>query len=153
MTAHQWIDIEEIKIENLKNYLETMKSQNYTIVGIEQTSESCKLNEFKFPKKSVILLGNEKEGIPVELIQLLDVCVEIPQTGLIRSLNVHVTGAIIVWEYVRQQMAWNTKSFLINFGKISINGFLVDLKTLKEHFEINWPLYIISNSLANHSVE
>ena len=105
MTAHQWIDIEEIKIENLKNYLETMKSQNYTIVGIEQTSESSKLNEFKFPKKSVILLGNEKEGIPVELIQLLDVCVEIPQTGLIRSLNVHVTGAIIVWEYVRQQMA------------------------------------------------
>ena len=105
MTAHQWIDIEEIKIENLKNYLETMKSQNYTIVGIEQTSESCKLYEFKFPKKSVILLGNEKEGIPVELIQLLDVCVEIPQTGLIRSLNVHVTGAIIVWEYVRQQIA------------------------------------------------
>ena len=105
VTAHQWIDIEEIKIENLKNYLETMKSQNYTIVGIEQTSESCKLNEFKFPKKSVILLGNEKEGIPVELIQLLDVCVEIPQTGLIRSLNVHVTGAIIVWEYVRQQIA------------------------------------------------
>ena len=105
VTAHQWIDIEEIKIENLKNYLETMKSQNYTIVGIEQTSESCKLNEFKFPKKSVILLGNEKEGIPVDLIQLLNVCVEIPQTGLIRSLNVHVTGAIIVWEYVRQQIA------------------------------------------------
>ena len=78
--------------------------KNYQIVGIEQTSESCKLHEFKFPKKSVIVLGNEKEGIPVDLIQLLDVCVEIPQTGLIRSLNVHVTGAIIVWEYVRQQI-------------------------------------------------
>ena len=104
VTAHQWIDIEEVKIDDLKEYLEDMKSKKYQIVGIEQTSESCKLHEFKFPKKSVIVLGNEKEGIPVDLIQLLDICVEIPQTGLIRSLNVHVTGAIIVWEYVRQQI-------------------------------------------------
>lgn len=47
---------------------------------------------------------NEKEGIPVELIQHLDVCVEVPQEGVIRSMNVHVTGAIFIWEYVRQQI-------------------------------------------------
>ncbi len=47
---------------------------------------------------------NEKEGIPVELIQLLDVCVEIPQRGIIRSLNVHVSGALLIWEYTRQHM-------------------------------------------------
>ena len=104
VTAHQWIDIEEVKIDDLKDYLEVMKSKEFTIIGIEQTSESSKLNEFKFPRKSVIVLGNEKEGIPVDIIQLLDVCVEIPQTGLIRSLNVHVTGAIVIWEYVRQQI-------------------------------------------------
>ena len=71
---------------------------------IEQTSESQSLQEFQFPKKSVIVLGNEKEGLPVEYIQLLDGCVEIPQSGLIRSLNVHVTGAIVIWEYVRQNL-------------------------------------------------
>ena len=43
-------------------------------------------------------------GIPVELIQLLDDCVEIPQQGIIRSLNVHVSGAIMIWEYCRQKM-------------------------------------------------
>ena len=104
VTAHQWIDIEEVKIDALEDYLKTMKGKGYTIIGIEQTSKSQKLHEFKFPAKSLILLGNEKEGIPVEMIQLLDVCVEIPQSGLIRSLNVHVTGAIIVWEYVRQNL-------------------------------------------------
>ena len=40
-----------------------------------------------------VLCSHEKEGIPVELIQHLDFCVEVPQTGIIRSLNVHVTGA------------------------------------------------------------
>lgn len=43
-------------------------------------------------------------GIPVELIQLLDECIEIPQQGVIRSLNVHVTGAIIIWEYCKQKL-------------------------------------------------
>lgn len=37
--------------------------------------------------------SHEKEGIPVDLIQHLDVCVEVPQEGIIRSMNVHVTGA------------------------------------------------------------
>ena len=45
---------------------------------------------------------NEKTGIPLEFLQVLDACVEIPQCGLIRSLNVHVTGAICVWEYHKQ---------------------------------------------------
>lgn len=47
---------------------------------------------------------NEKEGIPPDMLQQLDVCVEIPQQGIIRSLNVHVSGALLVWEYTRQQM-------------------------------------------------
>ena len=53
---------------------------------------------------SVSCVSNEKEGIPVNLIQLLDVCVEIPQQGIIRSLNVHVSGALLIWEYTRQQL-------------------------------------------------
>lgn len=50
------------------------------------------------------LISNEHEGIPANLIQQLDVCVEIPQQGVIRSLNVHVSGALLIWEYTRQQI-------------------------------------------------
>jgi len=52
----------------------------------------------------VLLLGREKEGVPVELLQLVDHCIEIPQFGIIRSLNVHVTGAIAIWEYTKQML-------------------------------------------------
>ena len=51
----------------------------------------------------VLVLGREKEGIPAEIIHVLDACIEIPQLGVVRSLNVHVSGAIAVWEYTRQQ--------------------------------------------------
>ncbi|XP_073148241.1 callose synthase 5-like [Henckelia pumila] len=32
--------------------------------------------------------------VPVEIIHILDACVEIPQLGVVRSLNIHVSGAI-----------------------------------------------------------
>lgn len=50
---------------------------------------------------------NEKEGIPVELIQMLDYCVEIPQLGVIRSLNVHVSAAIAIWEFTKKHSLKN----------------------------------------------
>jgi len=53
----------------------------------------------------VLVLRREKEGTPVNLIQVLDACTEIPQLGVRRLLNVHVSGGIAVWEYTRQQRA------------------------------------------------
>lgn len=55
------------------------------------------------PSVVPFLSRNEREGIPADLLPFLDVCVEIPQQGVVRSLNVHVTGALFVWEYMRQQ--------------------------------------------------
>ena len=45
------------------------------------------------PRKMVLLVGREKEGIPVPLLQELDLVVQIPQLGLVRSLNVHVSAS------------------------------------------------------------
>lgn len=104
VSADKWVPIKEVKPHQLKDYLVLMKEKGYTLIGAEQTEDSCTLSEYHFPKKSVLLLGHEKEGLPVDLIQLLDVCVEIPQQGVVRSLNVHVSGAILILEYARQHI-------------------------------------------------
>ena len=44
----------------------------------------------------------ERDGIPAHLLALLDATVEIPQLGVIRSLNVHVSGAIAAYSYSEQ---------------------------------------------------
>lgn len=49
--------------------------------------------------------SHEKHGIPVDLIALLDFAVEIPQFGMVRSLNVHVTGSLFIWEYCKQHIS------------------------------------------------
>ncbi|GFR98332.1 tRNA (guanosine(18)-2'-O)-methyltransferase [Elysia marginata] len=102
VSAQKWINITEVLKLRVPEYLEEKRAQGYTLVGVEQTANSVSLQHYTFPKKTLLLLGNEKEGIPVDILQSLDVCVEIPQLGIIRSLNVHVCGALIVWEYTRQ---------------------------------------------------
>ncbi|RUS72993.1 hypothetical protein EGW08_019241 [Elysia chlorotica] len=102
VSAQKWINITEVMKPRVPEYIEQKRAEGYTLVGVEQTANSVPLHHYKFPKKTLLLLGNEKEGIPVDILQSLDVCVEIPQLGIIRSLNVHVCGALIVWEYTRQ---------------------------------------------------
>jgi tRNA G18 (ribose-2'-O)-methylase SpoU len=58
-----------------------------------------------FAVLQVLVLGREKEGIPPEIISMLDATVEIPQLGVIRSLNVHVSGAIAMYEFTKQQLS------------------------------------------------
>ena len=63
------------------------------------------MQTFRFQPKTVLLLGAEGDGIPADLLAEADVCVEIPQAGLIRSLNVHVSASLSLWEFTRQQLA------------------------------------------------
>ncbi|KAG1690295.1 putative methyltransferase TARBP1 [Nymphon striatum] len=96
VTAENWIPIIEVKPCQLAKYLSQKKDEGYLIAGAEQAADSVSLPDVIFPEKVVLLLGNEKQGIPVNLIQLLDICIEIPQQGVIRSLNVHVVDSQVL---------------------------------------------------------
>ena len=58
------------------------------------------------PARCVLVLGKEKEGIPVEILQEVDECIEIPQFGVTRSLNVHVSAALALWEITKQNVSF-----------------------------------------------
>ena len=51
--------------------------------------------------------GQSAQLVPAErqVLQMLDATVEIPQQGVIRSLNAHVSGGIAMYEYTRQLAA------------------------------------------------
>ncbi|XP_065089966.1 probable methyltransferase TARBP1 [Ochlerotatus camptorhynchus] len=102
MTAEKWLNVAELKSFQIVDYLLQMKAKGYSIVGAEQTTGSRPIQKITFPKRSILVLGHEKEGLPAHIISHLDIIAEIPQFGVVRSLNVHVTGAIFMWEYAKQ---------------------------------------------------
>lgn len=103
VTADNWMPMLEVKSSEIISFLQEKKREGYTLIGLEQTDKSVELNsDLKFPKKSLILLGREKEGVPGDLLAELDFCAEIKQVGVIRSMNIQTATAIIVHAYSSQ---------------------------------------------------
>jgi tRNA G18 (ribose-2'-O)-methylase SpoU len=104
VTAHQWLPMEALPVAGIAAFIRARQAEGYTCIALEQSAASLQLPAYQFPSRVVILLGAEKEGVPVDLLNLVDHAVEIPQLGIIRSLNVHVSASILLWEYTRQTM-------------------------------------------------
>jgi tRNA G18 (ribose-2'-O)-methylase SpoU len=102
MTSDKWLEIEPIPPTNLLDFLSARRQEGFRILAVEQTSASVPLQSYTFPARFVLVLGNEAAGIPPEILHVVDDCIEIPQNGMIRSLNVHVCGSIVLWESRRQ---------------------------------------------------
>ena len=64
---------------------------------------ACPVSKQKDGKRGyAVILGNEVKGVHQEVIDLCDGCLEIPQYGTKHSLNVSVTGGIIIWHFVQK---------------------------------------------------
>ena len=48
-----------------------------------------------------VILGNEVNGVHQDVIDMCDGCLEIPQYGTKHSLNVSVTGGLIIWHFAQ----------------------------------------------------
>src|SRR5689334_2622105 len=85
--------------EKTETILQELKAEGYTIVIIEQTTESIPLQQFNPDKnqKYCLVFGNEVHGVGEEAVKLGDIAIEIPQFGTKHSLNISVCLGIIVW--------------------------------------------------------
>jgi len=87
---------------SLPPVLKKLKQDGYTLVGLEQTTNSNNLHDFKFPHKCVLVVGAEREGLSQDCLDCLDYTVEIPVWGLPYSYNVASATSLAVYEYCRQ---------------------------------------------------
>jgi 23S rRNA (guanosine2251-2'-O)-methyltransferase len=84
--------------------LRILKADSYTIIVVEQTTESVPLNQFSFlaGAKYALVFGNEVHGVSDSAISFADAGLEIPQGGSKHSLNVSVCLGIVTWEIFQQ---------------------------------------------------
>eukprot|EP01041_Mallomonas_annulata_P004730 gene4730-9394_t len=101
VSSGAWLPMREVSEMNIVPFLREYRGKGYSIVGLEQSNDSCELGQCTLPQRCVLLLGREREGIPVPLLAEIDLCLEIPQFGVIRSLNVHVSAALALWELTK----------------------------------------------------
>ena len=76
---------------------ELLKSNGYSIFAVEQVEDSIKLDDFVTPEKSAYVFGNEVEGVDDAVLPYCEQAIEIPQEGTKHSLNVSVSGGIVMY--------------------------------------------------------
>lgn len=97
---------EQLSVEvhrTLGPVLKDFREQGFRLVGLEQTSNSQNLNHYTFAERTVLVIGNERNGLSAEILALLDDVVEIPVYGLPHSFNVSSATAMTLYEYRRQR--------------------------------------------------
>jgi 23S rRNA (guanosine2251-2'-O)-methyltransferase len=87
-------------VEDTVALIKRLKEEKIKILAVEQTKNSTKLDTF-YPKKTekyAIVLGNEVKGVQQEVVNVADICIEIPQLGTKHSLNISVSCGIVIWD-------------------------------------------------------
>jgi 23S rRNA (guanosine2251-2'-O)-methyltransferase len=97
-TSMKTIDwIPSIHPKSLPDNLIEQKQAGYPIIGIETTENAVPYNEFQWPGKAIIVLGNEEYGISNDVLSLCDEFVHIPMFGFKNSINIANAYAIIAF--------------------------------------------------------
>lgn len=76
-----------------------LKHEGYSIVALEITDTSVPLRKMNFKQKVCLIIGNEQNGIPQEILDLADYSCHIEMIGNhISSLNVSIATSIALYE-------------------------------------------------------
>jgi len=86
----------------LRPVLRKLREEGYRLVALEQATGSQPLFEFRFERRTVLVVGNERLGIEQDVLRLVDHAVEIPVYGLPASHNAATAAAMALYEYCRQ---------------------------------------------------
>jgi len=96
---------QDVRIERRRTLvpvLKKLREEEFRLVGLEQTTNSQNLQEYKFERKTALVVGNERLGLQEDALALLDEVVEIPVYATPYSYNVSTATTMALYEYCRQ---------------------------------------------------
>ncbi|MDD2785265.1 MAG: RNA methyltransferase [Patescibacteria group bacterium] len=102
MSALKWLEIK--KWSSAAECVADLKKRGLAI-RVTALAQSGKPQwDFDWCKPSVIVMGNEADGVSQEFIKQSDGIVTIPMRGFVQSLNVSVAAAVVMEEALRQRL-------------------------------------------------
>ena len=101
MKADQWMDLENVI--NIDEFYQDLKNDWYQIIVTVLDSDSVDFRQVDYTQPTLIVLGNEVDGVSQESLKYATQKVYIPMYGMSQSLNVSVANAVMLYEAQRQR--------------------------------------------------
>ena len=99
--AQRWLFLE--RVHNVPERLERLKREGFQLVVTWIGEGSVDFREVDYTRPTVVVVGNELKGVSEEVARLADIRIIIPMMGMVRSLNVSVATAVVLYEAQRQR--------------------------------------------------
>ncbi len=81
-----------------ERWVEEQRLRGSRIVAVELAEGATPLPRLQPAReRTVVLLGHEHHGVPEDVLDTVDECVEIPMVGVGASLNVAVAGSLVLY--------------------------------------------------------
>ena len=92
----KWIDI--IRHDSTEEAIASLKASGYRIVATTPHRESCTPETFDVEKgRFCLVFGTEHAGVSPQIISAADEFLRIPMCGMVESLNVSASAAILIY--------------------------------------------------------
>lgn len=101
-SAGEWFKIKWSVVDSLAEVISQYRHQGYQIVATEPTG-NISLWHMDFSSPTLILVGNESQGLSFSLKTMATHRVKIPLLNQVESLNVAVATSLVLAEYQRQR--------------------------------------------------
>lgn len=84
-------------IKGLIPYIQELKNNGYSVIALEQTPTAIDYKKYEPREKTVLIVGNEVNGVSKDILELTDTIIHIPMRGKKESLNVSVATGIALF--------------------------------------------------------
>lgn len=92
----KWIDIK--RHATTADAIKSLRSEGYRIIATTPHHKSCTPETFDVTKgKFVLVFGTEKTGVSEDIMNEADEFLQIPMCGMVDSLNVSASAAILIY--------------------------------------------------------
>lgn len=99
--AEKWVETHVYP--SLAECLTPLKKMNLKIAVTHLGQEAIPYTELDYTQPLAIVFGSESEGVSEEALRWADYRIKIPMMGMVQSLNLSVSVAIILYEALRQR--------------------------------------------------
>tara|TARA_B100001027_G_C16257177_1_gene327564 strand:+ start:991 stop:1638 length:648 start_codon:yes stop_codon:yes gene_type:complete len=125
--SNHWVNV------NFHNQLselyKSLLKKNYNIFVANNSENAVDFREVTYTSETAIVLGAELDGVSKDSLSFAEKEIKVPIVGMVESLNVSVTNAVILYEIQRQRK----EAGLFKSRRLSINEY----KNLL--FEFSYP--------------
>jgi len=99
--SKRWVRL--VRHASTREAIEALHATGHQVVAAHPDPDAIDFREVDFTRPTAIMMGAELHGLSDEGMKCADRLIRIPMMGMVRSLNVSVATALLVYEAARQR--------------------------------------------------